>query len=394
MNILFLLKTHNVGGIERVSHFLANYFFDKGHKVVFVSFETPPDSVRRALNSDIPIYILQYPVCSKQNINRLHLILAKCDIDFIINQWGLPYTFAKLSYKASRGLSIKRISVYHSCPHSNGKITLVDRMISESNFLIKRKILSIVKYFVTCITSQSMKYSFLNSDAYIVLSEHYRLELLEFIGLGKRYLSKIYAISNPLTLTMNQCLQKKEKEIIYVGRLSQEKAVFRLIDSWNLLEHKFPDWRLTIVGDGPQSDFLKKKVDILKLERVSFEGFQNPEKYYRRASVLCLTSEYEGFGLVVVEGMSWGVVPIVYGSYAAIYDIINSGTDGYILQPDDKGGFDTVMMKEYMEKLMTSNGLLKSMSEKAVEKSKQFSIDSIYSQWLQLFHELDNKIKV
>lgn len=43
-----------------------------------------------------------------------------------------------------------------------------------------------------------------------------------------------------------------------------------------------------------------------------------------------MTSDLEGFGLVVIESMSYGVVPVVYGSYEAIYDIIDNGKSGLI----------------------------------------------------------------
>ena len=116
----------------------------------------------------------------------------------------------------------------------------------------------------------------------------------------------------------------KTKEIIYVGRLDfVQKRVYRVIDTWNYLEEKFPDWRLTIVGDGGDRDNLEGHVKALGLKHVSFEGFQSPIDYYKRASLLMLTSDFEGFPLVLAECMSFGVVPVVYNSYAAVGDIIS-----------------------------------------------------------------------
>lgn len=70
---------------------------------------------------------------------------------------------------------------------------------------------------------------------------------------------------------------------------------------------------------------MEKQVRELKLRNVSFEGFQNPKEYYERASILLLTSEFEGFPLVLPECMSFGVIPAVYGSYSAVYDIVEDG---------------------------------------------------------------------
>ena len=86
-----------------------------------------------------------------------------------------------------------------------------------------------------------------------------------------------------------------------------------------MLEHKHADWILRIVGDGPERDNIEHMVQKLELKNVRFEGFQYPRSYYEISSILILTSEYEGFGLVVAEAMSFGVIPVVLGSYSAIY---------------------------------------------------------------------------
>ena len=105
---------------------------------------------------------------------------------------------------------------------------------------------------------------------------------------------------------------KKENEIIYVGRLDNtQKRVYRILETWNLLESKFPEWRLTFVGDGEEREAMQHLGNQMGLKRIQFEGFQTPRKYYERASILILTSEFEGFPLVIAECMSFGIVPVV-----------------------------------------------------------------------------------
>lgn len=106
-----------------------------------------------------------------------------------------------------------------------------------------------------------------------------------------------------------------------------------MIETWEFIEEHNPNWKLTIVGDGPERSNLEQISNNIGLKRVSFVGFQNPNEYYKRAAVLMLTSEYEGFPLVIAECMSFGVVPIVYGSYSAVYDIIENGKNGAIVEP-------------------------------------------------------------
>ena len=144
---------------------------------------------------------------------------------------------------------------------------------------------------------------------------------------------------------------------------------------------------MTIVGDGTEKVELQKLAHNLGIERISFEGFQEPKCYYERASILILTSEYEGFGLVIVEAMSFGVVPVVYGSYSAVYDIISDGSDGLIL-PYDRNGFKAEAMAEKLLTLMDDDDYRISIAQKAVEKSKKYSIRSIVDSWENLFSKL------
>ena len=230
-----------------------------------------------------------------------------------------------------------------------------------------------------------MRYVYNHSDVYEVLSPSFIELFKKFTGIKKP--TKLVAQTNPITIdgsvqsekTAN--VDKKEKEIIYVGRLDfVQKRVYRVIDTWNYLEERFPDWRLTIVGDGEDRENLENHVKCLGLNRVSFEGFQNPLEYYRRASMLLLTSDFEGFGLVIVEGMAFGVVPFVYGSYPAVYDIIDDGEDGFILPMTDNG-YDAAQMAEKMAEVMKNPEKWQLLSKNAITKSNLFSLENVYSQW-------------
>lgn len=228
---------------------------------------------------------------------------------------------------------------------------------------------------------------------FMVLSECYIEEFQKFTRI--KGLSHLAVMTNPITIE-NAEIQydenKKEKEIIYVGQLDfVQKRVYRVIDTWNYLEERFPDWHLTIVGAGDDRENLEKHVSALGLQHVSFEGFQSPISYYKRASMLMLTSDFEGFPLVLAEGMSFGVVPAVYGSYSAVYDIIEDGRDGIILLFDKEKGFDAAMMAERMAAIMESPETLQTMAVQAMEKSKEYSLDKIARQWEEVMGKISQK---
>ena len=197
--------------------------------------------------------------------------------------------------------------------------------------------------------------------------------------------------TNPVTIDSSDYVYSpvsKQKEIIYVGRIDyNQKRTSRIIETWSLLENKYSDWILRIIGDGEERENLERLCKTLNLQNVFFEGFKQPTEYYKRASVLLLTSEYEGFPLVLPECMSFGVVPVVYGSYSAVYDIINDDQDGLVV-PFSKDGFHAEKMAEKISVIMTNEKLRSTMAINAIKKSCNYSIDKIYKQWLTTFNVL------
>ena len=222
-----------------------------------------------------------------------------------------------------------------------------------------------------------------------MLSPSYIDDFKRFTGLTN--VGNLQVQTNPITVEQDGFeyeVDKKQKEIIYVGRLDfVQKRVYRVIDTWNYLEERFPDWRLTIVGDGDNRRNLENHVKALGLKRVKFEGFQKPVPYYKRASILLLTSDFEGFPLVLAECMSFGVIPAVYNSYSAVGDIIADGKDGIVI-PFHKEGFKADKAAELLSGIMEDDGKREVMAQSAIEKSKEYSVERIYEEWEKVFDGL------
>lgn len=389
MNILFLLKSLDIGGLEIVTATLANKFIEEKHNVTIFSFFQTKTSIENRLCNKIAVYSQKEYRCSDENIKALRKVLIDNKIDIIINQWGLPYIPAYVAKKASKGLNVKIISVYHNDPSANGKLYDCDIHINKTNNKIKKIILLWKKSIIRFITSRSMRYVYNHSDVYQVLSPSFVERFKNFTGIKNP--KKLMVQTNPVTIETGDFVfnpDNKEKEIIYVGRLdSIQKRVYRVIDTWALLEKKYPDWRLTIVGDGVERENIEKQAKALGLKNVSFEGFKSPIEYYKRARILMLTSEYEGFPLVLAECMSFGVVPAVYGSYSAVYDIVNDGVNGIVF-PYQKEGFSAEKAAIQLQKIMHNDAVYNDMAEKAIETSKRYSVDEIYKSWEETFEKL------
>lgn len=385
MNIIFLLRALDLGGLEVVTATLANKFVGEGHYVSVFAFEKRSGMLLERFGQNVNVIIAGKYHVTNENVKLLRDVLKKQNIQVVINQWGLPLIPIRTLLKAKKGLEIKVISVYHNNPLKNGRIQDVEIEIRNSKNVLRKVCLYTKRFVFRCVTGFSMRYNYNHSDLYVVLSSSYINHFCKFTRMSDA--PKLVVIDNPLTIDTDDFeyhSEEKQCELIYIGRLdSTQKCTNRIIEVWKFLEHINPEWRLTIVGDGNEKDNLEYLISKMDLKNVSMEGFQNPRPYYERASILLLTSDFEGFPLVLVEGMSFGVVPVVYGSFSAVYDIIENGKDGIII-PQTSAGFNGTLMAEKVTALMYDKARLYQMALSAIEKSKKYSLDKIYQQWMEV----------
>lgn len=236
-------------------------------------------------------------------------------------------------------------------------------------------------------TSTASYYSKLlaSSDALVLLSEKYCDELRDYLKLEVSSNCKLLGIANPNTYRSYPKLLKKKKTILYVGRLcSDEKNPIRLLKIWRRLYSKNPDWDIKFVGEGGALKTMLKYVELHNIPRVSFCGSQiHVQDYYRDAAFICLTSNIEGWGMTLTEGMQWGCIPITFNSYAAAADIIDDGINGCLITPFN--------LREYatrLSELMKDENKRYVMSLAAQAKSRKFDVSNICVKWQALLTEL------
>lgn len=125
----------------------------------------------------------------------------------------------------------------------------------------------------------------------------------------------------------------RDIDILYVGRLSEEKNPKEIIRLAKSLKNIKDNLKVHIVGNGDLEHELKEDIrrDFLE-HNVYLEGFtDNPQRYMKRAKILVVPSRWEGFGLVILEAMLNGC--IVFGScVGGIKDIIKNGENAFFYE--------------------------------------------------------------
>lgn len=232
------------------------------------------------------------------------------------------------------------------------------------------------------------RHDYVSCDAYTVLCEPYRAETAEVLGLDPVD-NHIYVIENPENPVDDVCLEK-ENVMLFCGRFENwSKRIDRLLRIWSKVQGALPDWRLVLVGDGRDGKMLRELAGELGLERISFEGMQTDVRpYYAEASVLCLTSETEGWPLTLTEGQANGCICVAFGCTSGVKEILSpDGECGFIVPPYDEDMYAQVLLKiASMDKESQIT-----MRRRAVERRLEYTPEKIAVKWKSLFDMLCNQ---
>lgn len=102
--------------------------------------------------------------------------------------------------------------------------------------------------------------------------------------------------------------ERRAVSLLFVGRLEPEKRADRAIYALARARSLGIDVELTIVGDGSQREALQSLAQELGVTQwIVFVGQKDPLEYYARADMLLVPSEYEGYGMVIIEALAAGI---------------------------------------------------------------------------------------
>ena len=150
-----------------------------------------------------------------------------------------------------------------------------------------------------------------------------------------------------------------EKRFLFVGRLDEQKDPLTLIKAFELIEKKYPNVYLDIVGDGELKGHCEELVKKLKIQdKVIFHGWvEKPYSFYLNCNVFICPSKYEAFGFIFVEA-AYFKKPIITTSVEGIPEVVVDSKMGYLIKPGD-----FLDLSKRMTNLLESNSLCVAMGE-------------------------------
>lgn len=198
---------------------------------------------------------------------------------------------------------------------------------------------------------------------------------------------KMVAITNPVVWPKETTVSEKRKKIILnIGRLSPQKNQKLLIEAFYHLSQKCKDWRLRIVGDGSLKNMLEELVSKYGLEKnVEFVGeVSDVSKEYREASIFVMSSDYESFGLVAAEAMSYGIPVVGRETCLGVNELIVHKENGVLVQSDKDNAEG---LAEAIYKLIVSKEERHNIGTRGQLTAEKHRIDSVVALWKGLIED-------
>jgi len=179
---------------------------------------------------------------------------------------------------------------------------------------------------------------------------------------------------------------QKNKNLLYLGRFTKIKGVDILIDLMKDFFTKYPDWTLTMRGEGPLKNEIINKITEYQLsENITIQEATNDvEKEYLQSDIYLMTSRSEAFPMVLLEAQTFGLPIVSYDCNTGPSEIINDNKDGFLVPM----GNDKLFLNK-LELLVNNYELRKKMGQQAVANVKKFYPNNIMKEWEEI---LDEKI--
>ncbi len=375
--IYFIDRISTPGGMERMLTIKANKLSEKGYQIGIITTEDGKKKPYFPLNENIKIFYLgvEKPLSKLQKISSLFKesyhpeyfrkaakIVKQQKPDICISLFNNERAFL---YKIKD--DSKKIIEFHFSRKGLLEATKISRFPRLTRWYFKN--IKFKQY-----DRVAKKY-----DAFVVLTHQDKISW--------RSLKNAIVIPNFTTFRTNEDRfpDYAQKIIISVGRIHYQKGFDLLIKAWSILEKKYPDWQLRIIGRRKNTvDNLDEIIDENNLKNVQvLLAVKNIKEEYYKSSIYAGASRYEGFPMTLLEAATCGLPIVTWRCPTGPSEIVNHKQDG--------------LLSEYMNIQALANNLMELMADEqkrkqygqaAQENIQRFSMENIMKQWEKLFNQL------
>lgn len=363
MRVTLIISSLSGGGAERVMSLMANHWARSGWDVTLVTYEqtkdlAPPyelDERVERVQLDYGPLVGAVPLASRlklvglYNVSRLVVslrrFLRRHRPDVVISFLDLTNVFTLL---ATAGLALPVIVSERTDPHHHH--------IGRLNDALRR----LTYPRAACVVTQSAT------------------ALAYFSPAVRRHGQVVPNMVVTPPPAPRRVEASPGKLLLALGRLEHVKGYDLLLRAFAGIAGRNPDWRLEIVGEGPQRAELERLRDQLGLaDRVALPGRSNAVyDELRRADLFVLSSRFEGFPNALCEAMACGLPAVSFNCPSGPREVIRDGIDGVLVPPGD-----VAALAAALEALMQSEQRRATLAARAPEVMERFAVAKVMATW-------------
>jgi len=362
------------GGVERSVEELAKQLRDRGHHVYVITSSRGLDPTRFYQEIRDGVEVMRYPEtrfffdCPINPKIALHLLNISYDI---LHVHGVTPTISDLALILGKLKRKPVILTYHysPVPDYGGRC---GRFISA--FYVKVVDRLIVKLSDRIVTA---------TKSFAVGNPNVRdaIKKLSVIPWGVR-LPNSHMVSDDRKAGSSF-------HVLFVGQLKKYKGIRYLLDAVKILKRKELSLNVVVVGDGPERKALEAYAKLLGVSAEFPGALTDPllHDYYANSDVLVLPSisGREGFGIVILEAMSYGK-PVIVSQIPGPKEIVKDGFNGILVTP--KKAYD---IAKAIEMLIADPKLLKTLNTNARKTAEKYSWNKVGDEYEEVYRQVVKK---
>lgn len=353
-NITFIVSHLGLGGAERVISVLANKLVNVGFNVTIIFLF----SGKQDYDLDENIECIKIESRSKLKVFRLIDIFQQ--LIRILKSKGKTIIISFLIHPIVFAVPAAKLT--------GNKVIISERTDpnNDPGTPIKRKIRNLVFTFSDLVVLQT-------HDAYDYFS--------------RKIQKKSNIIANPIKDDLpSRFTGVRKNEIVAVCRLNPQKNLKMLIQAYYLLEKDYPQYILSIYGEGEEEEELKELVSKLELsDKIHFKGFyRDIHSRIIDAAMYVSSSNYEGISNSMLEAMALGIPSIVTDCpIGGARMVIKNGENGILIPVGDINA-----LYNSMKFVIENKEFAKNISKQSVKIREEYSTENIIKQWVVVIDKL------
>ncbi len=300
------------------------------------------------------------------------------------------YNFVKLLIKEDVSLIQVTLPFTSTAIIRDGLFILIGKLFRKKVTIFFRGWIDDFVYNLSGIKLLFVKRILFLADSIIELSED-NIKHLRHLGYTKKIYLETTLVDRSLIedLNFDDQFEKRrlsqKKTILFLSRLEKEKGIFLLLDVYEKIKEKFPQYELVYAGDGREESNLNKRIHDSGIQGVSLKGFVNGEskkQLFKEATIFVFLSEHEGMPNAVLEAMAFGL-PVITTNVGGIASVFKDGVNGCLLNDKNKD----FIAKQITDLVSDENKYKKISFTNLKEAHEKFTSNVVAKRLMAIFKE-------